>query len=99
MDKQAEKQAAYREKAEAQLREWKADIEKLMARADEARAEGKIEFYKRAEIFNAKYEAARKKSQDLKGAGEDKWAEFKAGLDVAVAELKEALNDGLSKAW
>jgi len=94
MNKQQE---AYREKAEAQLREWKADIEKLMARADQAKAEGKIEFYKRAETFNAKYEAARKRSEDLKGEADERWAEFKTLVDVALAELREALNNGMSK--
>ena len=91
------KQEAYREKAEAQLREWKADIEKLMAKADQAKAEGKIEFYKRAESFNAKYEAARKKSEELKGAADDRWADLKALVEVSTAELKEALNNGMSK--
>lgn len=91
------KEAAYREKAEAQLREWKADIEKLMARADKARAEGKIDFYKRAETFNTRYEAARKKSEELKGEADERWAEFKTTVDVALAELREALNNGMSK--
>lgn len=91
------KQEAYQEKAEAQLREWKADIEKLMAKADQAKAAGKIEFYKRAESFNAKYEEARKKSEELKGAADDRWADLKALVEVSAAELKEALNNGMSK--
>lgn len=91
------KQEAYREKAEAQLREWKADIEKLMAKADQAKAEGKIEFYKRAESFNAKYEAARQKSEELKGEADDRWADFKALVEASAAELKAALSNGMSK--
>lgn len=91
------KEEAYREKAEAQLREWKADIEKLMARADRAKAEGKIEFYKRAENFQAKYEAARKRSEELKGEADDRWADLKALVEVSTTELKEALNNGMSK--
>ncbi len=92
------KKEAYQEKVRAQFREWKADIEKLMARADKAKAEGKIEFYKRAETLNAKYQAALKRSQELQEAGEDKWEEFKAGVEAALGEVKEALkNNGASK--
>lgn len=89
---------AYQEKTQAQLREWKADVEKLMAQADKAKAEGKIEFYKRAETLNAKYQTALKRSQEMKEAGEDKWAEFKASVEAALGEVKEALkNNGASK--
>jgi hypothetical protein len=92
------KKEAYQEKVQAQLREWKADIEKLMARADKAKAEGKIEFYKRAETLNAKYQAALKSSQEMKEAGEDKWEEFKAGVEAALEEVKDALKkNGASK--
>ncbi len=92
------KKEAYQEKVQAQLREWKADIEKLMARADKAKAEGKIEFYERAERLNAKYQTALKRSQEMKEAGEDKWEAFKTGVEVALGEVKEALkNNGASK--
>ncbi len=92
------KKEAYQEKVQAQLREWKADIEKLMARADKAKAEGKIEFYERAEGLNAKYQAALKRSQEMKEAGEDKWEEFKTGVEAALHEVKEALKkNGASK--
>lgn len=90
-------QEAYQEKAEARLREWKADIDKLMARADQAKAQGKIEYYKRAETFNAKYQAALRKSEELKGAANYKWVEFKAVVEAAATELKDALNNGLGK--
>lgn len=92
-----DKQKAYQEKIEAQLREWKADIDKLMARADKAKAEGKIEFHKRAEILNATYQVTLKKVQALKESGEDKWEEFKAIIETAWNEVKDMLNIGDSK--
>lgn len=91
------KKDAYQEKAAAQLRVWKADIEKLMAQADKAKAEGKIEFYKRAEALSAKYQTAKKKLQELKGAGDEKWEEIKAGVEVALSEVKDGLNKSNSK--
>jgi len=92
------KKEAYQEKAEAQLREWKADIQKRMAQADKAKAEGKIEFYKRTEVLNAKYQAALKRLQELKEAGADNWEEFKTGVEAALREVKEALKkNGTSK--
>lgn len=93
----SKKEEAYQEKAEAQLREWKADIEKLMAQADKARAEGKIEFYKRVEILDAKYQAALRRLQELKEAGEEKWEESKARVEAALSEVKDVLNGSNSK--
>jgi hypothetical protein len=85
------KEEAYRERAQAQLREWKADIDKLMARANKAKADGKIQFYEQAEVLNAKYQAALKRAQELKDAGEDEWQEFKIRVEVAWGEVKDAL--------
>lgn len=68
-----------------------------MARADKAKAEGKIEFYKRAEILNATYQVTLKKAHTLKESGEDKWEEFKVIIETAWKEVKDMLNIGDSK--
>ena len=40
------KRKAYEEKLEAQLKEWSAQVALLKAKADNARADAKIEYYK-----------------------------------------------------
>lgn len=44
-----DKRKAYEEKCDAQLQEWNAQIDLLKARADKAKAEAKIEYYKTIE--------------------------------------------------
>ena len=61
-----DKRKAYEEKFDAQLKEWGVEIALLNAKADKARAEVKIEYYKTIETLQGKQEAARKKLQELR---------------------------------
>ena len=51
-----DKRKAYEEKFDAQLKEWSARIELLKAKADNARADAKIEYIKTIEDYAAKAE-------------------------------------------
>ena len=79
---------AYQEKIEAQLREWTAKINELKAKADGAKADAKIEMYKRIDVIWAKQEAAQAKFQELKQRGADKREEIRTSLDKAMDDLK-----------
>jgi len=79
---------AYQEKVETQLREWTAKINELKAKADGAKADAKIEMYKRIEVLRAKQEVAQAKFQELKQRGADKWEEIRTSLDKAMDDLK-----------
>lgn len=88
---------AYQEKMEAQLKEWGAELEKLTARADKAKAEAKIEYYKQIEALRTKQETVRAKLEELKRAGDKAWEDIKAGVENAWDELKNALDSAFSK--
>ena len=79
---------AYQEKIEAQLREWTARINELKAKADGAKADAKVEMYKRIDVLRAKEEVAQAKLQELMQAGADKWEEIRTSLDKAMDDLK-----------
>ena len=49
-------------KMEAQLKQWGAKLDELVARAEEVSAEAKIERRKRIEDLKAKYQAAQSRS-------------------------------------
>ena len=68
-----DKRKAYEEKFDAQLKEWSAQIALLKAKADTARAEAKIEYYKTIETLQGKQDAARTKLQELRNTGDDAW--------------------------
>ena len=92
-----DKRKAYEEKLDAQLEEWSAQIALLKARADKAKAEAKIEYYKTIEALQHRQDEARAKLHELKTAGDEAWEDLKAGAEKAWAEVKSAFHDAISK--
>jgi hypothetical protein len=92
-----EKRKAYEEKLDAQLKEWSAQITLLKAKAVNAKADAKIEYYKIIEALQRKQNDAGKKLQELKAAGDEAWVDIKAGAEKVLAEVKAAYHDASSK--
>jgi hypothetical protein len=92
-----DKRKAYEEKFDAQLKEWSAEIALLKAKADKAKAEAKIEYYKTIETLQARQNAARTKLQELKTAGDDVWEDIKTGTENIWAEVKAAFQNAASR--
>jgi hypothetical protein len=92
-----DKRKAYEEKFDAQLKEWSAEIAQLKAKADKARAEAKIEYYKTIETLQGKQDAARTKLQELRTAGDDAWEDLKTGAENVWTEVKTAFNSAASR--
>ena len=85
-----DKRKAYEEKFDAQLKEWSAEIALLNARADKAKAETKIEYYKMIETLQGKQDSARLTLQQLRTAGDDEWEDLKTGAENVWTEVKSA---------
>jgi multidrug resistance efflux pump len=92
-----DKRKAYEEKFDAQLKEWSAQIALLKAKADTARAEAKIEYYKTIETLQGKQDAARTKLQELRAAGDDAWEDLKTGSEKVWADVKTAFQSSVSR--
>jgi len=92
-----DKRKAYEEKFDAQLKERSAEIALLKAKADKARAEAKIEYYKTIETLQGKQNMARTTLQELRAAGDDAWEDLKTGAENVWTEVKSAFNSAASK--
>ena len=92
-----EKKKAYEEKLDAQLKEWSAQIALLRAKADNAKADAKIEYYKTIEALQRKQNEARTKLHELTAAGDEAWEDLKAGVEKAWTEVKTAFHDAASR--
>ena len=92
-----DKRKAYEEKIDAQLEEWNAQIALLKARADKAKAEAKIEYYKTIEALQHRQDEARAKLHELKTAGDEAWEDLKTGAEKAWAEVKTAFHEATAK--
>jgi type I restriction-modification system DNA methylase subunit len=92
-----EKKKAYQEKIEAQLKEFAAKIDVLAAKAEQAKAEAKVKYYKQIEGLRAKQESVRYKLQGLKEPGGEAWNDLKQGIDAAIDDLKGAVQSAVSR--
>lgn len=87
---------AYLKKMEAQLEEWRVELERLKAKGKEAGADVSIKYNQQVEEFGQKIEAAREHAQSMKEARADAWENIKDGAETAWSELKEAFREMLS---
>jgi predicted ATP-binding protein involved in virulence len=92
-----DKRKAYEEKFDAQLKEWGAQIALLKAKADNAKADAKIEYYKTIEALQHKQNDAKAKLLELKTAGDEAWEDLKKGAEKAWTEVKTAYHDASSR--
>jgi len=90
----------YRQKYQAQLDGWKADVAKLKARAAGAKADAQIEMNKHIKELDHKMHEAGAKLSELAAASEERWDAvrknvettwdaLKAGVSAAAAKFKE----------
>ena len=89
---QLEKKKAYQAKIEAQLKEWGARIDELMAKAETSRAELKVKYEKQIEDLRAKQDVVQQRLRELRESGEEAWEGVKAGMEKSVGELKGSLD-------
>ena len=90
----------YRQKYQAQLDEWKAEVAKLKARAAGARADAQIDLNRHVKELEHRMRDAGAKLAELATASEERWASvsknvertwdaLKAGVSAAAAKFKE----------
>ncbi len=78
----------YRQKYEAQLREWGAKIEVLKAQADQQTVDAKLDVKPTLDALHAKLESAKAKLHEMGEATDDKWEEVKAGAEHLWDDIK-----------
>ena len=81
----------YRQKYEAQLREWEAKMEEARARADKLSAQARLDMMPHLETARERYETARTRLQALGDAAEDTWDEVKRNAESAWTDFKASI--------
>jgi uncharacterized coiled-coil DUF342 family protein len=84
-----ENREAYIQKLKAKIDEWNADIDKLMAKARQAKAGKEVEYREQIETLRAKRSELEKKLTELQQAGESTWHDLKKGVETSWEALKE----------
>ncbi|MEJ2658494.1 MAG: hypothetical protein P8012_15105, partial [Desulfobacterales bacterium] len=88
---------AYVQKLHAKLDEWNADIDKLKAKADQAKAETRLKYQKEIENLQKKRKAIEIKLTELHRAGEGAWEDLKSGVQSAWDSMEEALKSARTR--
>lgn len=80
-------------KLEAQLKVWRAKLDVLIANAEVAGAQTKLDYRRHIDDLAAKHEAAQSKLNQLKQAGIGKWEVLKAEIESAWKDLDDAFRE------
>jgi len=87
----------YQQKKQAQLDEWKAEIDKLKARASGASADAQLKLNKEIEALEGKLEGGKTKLAKIADASEDAWESIKDGVESAWDSMKSAFSAAVDK--
>ena len=88
---------AYQDKMDAQIREWRAKIDVLKAKADKLEAGQRAKYYERIESLRHKQKAASAKLDELRHASEGAWEDVKTGMEMAWEDMKLAIEEAGKK--
>ena len=83
----------YQEKLRAQLDEWKAELEKLKAKAAGARADVQLKMKPEIEKAERRLEEGRKKLSKLAEASDEAWESARERLESVWGSLKSAFDE------
>ncbi len=92
-----DKDQAYREKIDAQLKILSARIDELKAMAQKAKADVKIEYMEGLEALEANQKKVKKKLEDMKKAGKAAGKDLKEGIDMSLFDLKKAVESAFER--
>ena len=88
---------AYKEKMEAQLKEWSSQINLLEAKMENLTADMKVKWAEEVKELRVKQQAASDKMEELDTASDESWEQAKATADKMWSDLKDGLADIHSK--
>lgn len=91
------KRDAYIQKLHAKIDEWNADIDKLMAKAQQVEADSRIEYQQQIDALKQQRRKVENLLADLKRSGEGAWDDLKTGLDLAFESMNEAVRSAMTR--
>ena len=89
--------SAYQAKLEAQLEEWRADMEKMQARAKQLNAEARVEYERQLAALQRRQEDAAERLRAMRRANEEAWEDMRKGAEKAWDDMAAAMRDAMSR--
>jgi methyl-accepting chemotaxis protein len=88
---------AYVEKLAAELNEWSAQIDLLAAKAENAKADAKLQYAQELEELRVKQREASEKMKELEEASDEAWENMKETADKVWEDLKTGITTASAK--
>lgn len=88
---------SYTERMEAHLKELATRIGELKVKADNAKVTARSEYQKQIEELRVKQKELRTKLDKMKGTSGEAWKDLKTGVEKAAQDLRDSLNQAISK--
>ncbi|MBW6520199.1 MAG: hypothetical protein K0A99_04185 [Desulfoarculaceae bacterium] len=85
------------QKKQAQLDEWKAEVDKLRARLSGATAEAQLKMKEQIKTLEKKIEEGKAKVAEIAAAQEDAWESIKDRVESGWKSLKSSVSDIIAK--
>ena len=89
--------SAYADKLQARLDRWRAEIDKLQAKAKEASADTKLKYNKEVDELRMKQAEAEKRLAELGEAQGKAWDDLKSGIETAWDDLGNAVRSAADR--
>lgn len=87
----------YQQKMQGQLDEWRAEADKLKAKASGASADAQLKMNKQIKALESKIEEGKTKLSQLAEAADDAWESIKDDVESTWGSLKSAVSDAAAK--
>ncbi len=86
----------YIEKIQAKLDQWSAELDKLEAKARDAKADVKVSLQGHIDVLSQKRDDAKAKLKEIRQSSNGAWEDLKEGAEGAFDSLREAINKAKS---
>ena len=87
----------YKEKVQAKYEQMNAQIDELLAKFNETKADAKLNVKNQFEDLTDRRETVGKKIEQIKDSGEEAWQDMRSGLDNAFDELEDSFKEAAKK--
>jgi hypothetical protein len=87
----------YQQKKQAQIDEWKAEVQKLKAKASGASADAQIALHKQVETLESTLQDAKAKLAVIGDASTEKWESIKAETESSWDGMKSSFREAADK--
>lgn len=92
-----ESKDAYLQRLKAKLDEWKAELDKLTAKAKQADATVRIEIQKEIDTLREQRAKLEGKFEEVRQSSEAAWRDIRSGIDRAWSALSDAVKSVSSR--